>query len=79
MRENKPIDEMTREMLTSQGNLFTNGPVAYYFIDEKVEDLAETTSQVFLGVRMQCTRCHHHPNEVWGQDDYYGLAAFFSP
>jgi len=78
VREDKPIDEMTREMLTSQGNLFTNGPVAYYFIDEKVEDLAETTSQVFLGVRMQCARCHHHPNEVWGQDDYYGLAAFFS-
>lgn len=78
VRENKPLDQMTRELLTAQGNLFTNGPVAYYFIDEKVEELAETTSQVFLGVRMQCTRCHHHPNEVWSQDDYYGLAGFFS-
>lgn len=78
VRENKPLDKMTRELLTAQGNLFTNGPVAYYFIDEKVEELAETTSQVFLGVRMQCTRCHHHPNEVWSQDDYYGLAGFFS-
>jgi hypothetical protein len=78
VRENKPLDKMTQELLTSQGNLFTNGPVAYYFIDEKVEELAETTSQVFLGVRLQCTRCHHHPNEVWSQDDYYGLAAFFS-
>lgn len=78
VRDNKPIDEMTRELLTAQGNLFTNGPVGYYFVDEKVEDLAETTAQVFLGVRLQCTRCHHHPNEVWSQDDYYGLAAFFS-
>lgn len=78
VRENKPLDQFTRELLTAQGNLFTNGPVGYYFIDEKVEELAETTSQVFLGVRMQCTRCHHHPNEVWSQDDYYGLAAFFS-
>jgi len=78
VRENKPLDLMTRELLTAQGNLFTNGPVAFYFIDEKVEELAETTSQVFLGVRLQCTRCHHHPNEVWSQDDYYGLAAFFS-
>ncbi len=78
VRENKPLDKMTRELLTAQGNLFTNGPVAYFFIDEKVEELAETTSQVFLGVRMQCTRCHHHPNEVWSQDDYYGLASFFS-
>lgn len=78
VRDNKPLDAMTRELLTAQGNLFTNGPVAYYFIDEKTEDLAETTSQVFLGVRLQCTKCHHHPNEVWSQQDYYGLAAFFS-
>lgn len=78
VRENKPLDVMTRELLTAQGNLFMNGPVAYFFIDEKVEELAETTSQVFLGVRLQCTRCHHHPNEIWSQDDYYGLAAFFS-
>ncbi|MEI8383151.1 MAG: DUF1549 and DUF1553 domain-containing protein [Planctomycetota bacterium] len=78
VRENKPLDKLTRELLTAKGNLFTNGPVAYYFIDEKVEDLAETTSQVFLGVRLQCTKCHHHPNEVWSQQDYYGLAAYFS-
>ena len=39
---------------------------------------AESTAQVFLGVRLQCTRCHHHPMEVWSQDDYYGLAAFFT-
>ncbi len=78
VRDNKPLDVMTRELLTAQGNLFTNGPVGYFFIDEKVEDLAETTSQVFLGIRLQCTKCHHHPNEVWSQDDYYGLAAFFS-
>ena len=78
VRENMPLDQLTRELLTAQGNLFTQGPVGYYFIDEKVEDLAETTSQVFLGVRLQCTRCHHHPNEVWSQDDYYGLAAFFT-
>ncbi len=78
VRDNKPLDVMTRELLTAQGNLFTNGPVAYFFIDEKVEDLAETTSQVFLGVRLQCAKCHHHPNEVWTQQEYYGLAAFFS-
>lgn len=78
VRDNKPLDVLTRELLTAQGNLFTNGPVAYFFIDEKVEDLAETTSQVFLGVRLQCTKCHHHPNETWSQEDYYGLAAFFT-
>lgn len=78
VRTNKPWDVMARELITSQGNLNTNGPVAYYFIDEKLEDLTETTAQVFLGVRMQCTKCHHHPMEVWSQDDYYGLAAYFT-
>lgn len=78
IRENKPLDVMVRELLTAQGNLFANGPVAYFFIDQKPEELAETTAQLFLGVRLQCARCHHHPFEVWGQDDYYGLAAFFT-
>jgi hypothetical protein len=78
IRENKPLDQFTKEILTSQGNLYTSGPVAYYFVDSTPEELAETTAQVFLGVRMQCARCHHHPLEVWSQDDYYGLAAFFN-
>lgn len=78
LRDNKPLDLMTRELLTAQGNLYANGAVGYFFIDEKVEDLAETTAQIFLGVRMQCTRCHHHPQEVWSQDDYWSLAAFFT-
>lgn len=78
VRDNKPLDQWLKELLTSQGNLFTSGPVAFYFVDEKPEELAETTAQVFLGVRLQCTKCHHHPNEVWSQDDYYGLSAFFT-
>jgi hypothetical protein len=78
VRDNKPLTQWAQELLVSQGNLFTSGPVAYYFIDEKPEELAETTAQVFLGIRLQCTKCHHHPNEIWNQDDYYGLAAFFT-
>lgn len=78
VRESKPLDQLARELLTAKGNLFSSGPVAYFFVDEKPEDLAETTSQVFLGVRLQCTKCHHHPMEVWSQQDYYGLAAFFT-
>ncbi|QDU09672.1 DUF1549 and DUF1553 domain-containing protein [Gimesia aquarii] len=78
IRENRPLDEMARELIVAQGDLFSNGPVGFYFIDQKPEELAETTAQVFLGIRMQCARCHHHPLEVWGQEDYYGLAAFFT-
>jgi hypothetical protein len=78
VRENRPVDVMTRELLTAQGNVFTSGNTAPFFIDEKPEELAETVSQVFLGVRLQCARCHHHPFEVWSQEDHRGLAAFFT-
>ena len=41
---------------------------------QQMEDVA----QLFLGTRMQCAQCHHHPFEKWSQQDYYGFAAFFS-
>jgi Protein of unknown function (DUF1553)/Protein of unknown function (DUF1549) len=58
--------------------LYASGPVAFYFVNQTSEEMAEAAAQVFLGVRMQCARCHHHPFEVWSQDDYHGLAAFFA-
>lgn len=78
VRENRPVDRMARELITSKGSLFGNGATGFYYVDAKPEDLAETTAQVFLGIRLQCARCHHHPYEVWSQDDYYGLASFFT-
>lgn len=78
LRENRPVDAMVRELLVARGNLYQHGPVAFFFIDKGPEELAETTAQVFMGVRLQCAHCHHHPFEVWSQEDYYGLAAFFA-
>lgn len=78
LRANAPLDEMVRELIVARGNLYQSGAVAYYFVDKTPEELAETTAQLFLGVRLQCAKCHHHPFEVWTQDDYYGMAAFFT-
>jgi hypothetical protein len=78
LRDNKPIDVWVRELITAQGNTFTNGPANYFRVASNPNDLAETTSQVFLGLRMQCVKCHHHPFEKWAQSDYYRLAAFFA-
>lgn len=78
VRENRPADAIVRELLTARGNLYTSGPVAFYFVDQTPQDLAETTAQVFLGVRLQCARCHHHPFEKWSQENYFELAAFFA-
>jgi hypothetical protein len=38
----------------------------------------EDSAQLFLGMRLQCAQCHHHPYEKWSQQDYYRFAAFFS-
>ncbi|MDB5338134.1 MAG: Protein of unknown function (DUF1553)/Protein of unknown function [Planctomycetaceae bacterium] len=78
LRDNWPADKIVRALVTAKGNLYNEGPVAFYFVDRTPEDLAETTAQVFLGLRMQCAKCHHHPFDVFSQDDYYGLAAFFA-
>ena len=54
------------------------GPAAFYRVVAKPGEMASTLSQVFLGVRIACAECHHHPFDRWGQDDYYGMQAFFA-
>ncbi len=76
--ENKPYDQLVRDVLTASGSIDQNPPVAWYREVTDAEALVEDTAQLFLGVRIQCARCHHHPFEKWSQDDYYGMAAFFS-
>jgi hypothetical protein len=77
LRDNKPVDEMVREIVTAEGSTFTEGPANYYMVSRTPTDWSETTAQLFLGVRLQCAKCHHHPFEKWSQDDYYGMTAFF--
>src|SRR5690606_34442653 len=78
LRENKPVDQFVRQLITAQGSVFESGPANYYKIATRPDDLAEATAQLFLGVRMQCAKCHNHPFEVYTHGDYYGLAAFFT-
>ncbi len=75
---NTPMDEIVREIITSNGDTYANPPANYYRIAKDPTALAETTAQLFLGVRMQCAKCHNHPFERWSQDDYYGMAAWFA-
>lgn len=77
-RQNKPFDRFVRELVTGKGSIFSNGPANYFRINSNSSDLAESTSQIFLGIRLECAKCHHHPFEKYSQDDYYGFAAFFS-
>jgi len=75
---NKPYDQFVRELLAATGQVIGNPPVAWYKRVKEPKDQIEDVAQLFLGVRMQCAQCHHHPFEKWSQDDYYSLAAFFS-
>ena len=75
---NKPYDQFVRELLAATGTVVGNPPVAWYKRVKEPKQQLEDVAQLFLGVRMQCAQCHHHPFERWSQDDYYALSAFFS-
>ncbi len=76
-RANKPYDQFAREILLAEGSNHRDGPAVIYRDRREPSDLTTMFSQLFLGVRMECAKCHHHPNEKWSQDDFYQFAAFF--
>lgn len=78
LAENRPYDQFVAEIVTAQGEAGTNPPVVWFRQAKALEEQVDDTAQLFLGVRLQCARCHHHPFESWSQDDYYGFAAYFS-
>jgi Protein of unknown function (DUF1553)/Protein of unknown function (DUF1549) len=78
LRNNKPMDQFAAELITSRGNTFREGPANFYRLHKGSENVAEAVAGIFLGVRLECAKCHHHPFEKWTQDDYYGLAAYFA-
>ncbi|MEO2016123.1 MAG: DUF1549 and DUF1553 domain-containing protein [Fuerstiella sp.] len=75
---NKPFDQFVTELITARGRPDTNPAVSWYRAVSDPKDQMADIAQVFLGVRIQCAQCHHHPYEKWTQDDYHGFAAFFS-
>ncbi len=78
MQANTRYDEMARQLLAATGTIATNPAVAWYKRVKQPTQQLEDVAQLFLGVRMQCAQCHHHPFERWSQKDYYSFSAFFS-
>jgi hypothetical protein len=78
MAANIPEDEFARKILTAAGGNYSNPPAGFYRRLRNPELRAEEVSQLFMGVRIGCAKCHNHPGENWTQDDYYALAAFFA-
>jgi len=77
-RQNWPYDRFVRELITAQGSTWRNGAVTVFRDRRSPDEITTLVSQLFLGTRMECAKCHHHPFEVWGQEDFYSLAAYFS-
>jgi hypothetical protein len=78
LRANKPYNLIVRDLLSATGDVAENPPVAWYRQVKEPQQEVEDIAQLFLGMRMQCAQCHHHPFEKWSQNDYYSFSAFFT-
>lgn len=76
---NMPLDRLAREVVIAEGPLDEVGPANFYKVVTKPGEAASQLTQVFMGMRIACAECHHHPFDRWSQADYYGMQAFFTP
>ncbi|HAL14482.1 MAG TPA: S-layer protein [Planctomycetaceae bacterium] len=76
--QNKPYDQFVTEILTATGSQAVNPPTVWYRSVRTPSNYVESVAQAFLGVRIQCAQCHHHPADRWSQADYFGFAANFA-
>jgi hypothetical protein len=77
-RRNLPYDQFVREVVTAQGSTFRDGAATIFRDRRDPEEIAPMVSQLFLGIRLECAKCHHHPFESWGQEQFYEFAAYFA-
>jgi len=75
---NTPWDVFTRQLLTATGSTLDNGASNYYVLHKDPFDRAETTTVAFLGMSINCARCHNHPLEKWSNNQYYAFANLFA-
>ena len=76
--DGKPLNEFAREIIAARGSTYAHPAANFYRALRDPQARAEAAGQVFLGIRLQCARCHNHPFDQWTQNDYHSLAAFFA-
>ena len=77
-RRNLPYDQFVRAIVTARGSTFEQGPATIFRDRRQPEEIAPMISQLFLGIRLECAKCHHHPFESWDQAQFYEFAAYFA-
>ncbi len=75
---NTPWDEFARQIVTATGSTLENGAANFFVLHQDPPDVAETVSVAFLGMSINCAKCHNHPLEKWTNDQYYGMANLFA-
>lgn len=78
VKKNTPWNQMVRELITAQGSSVENGATNFYALHQDPESMTENVSQAFLGLSIECAKCHNHPLEKWTNNQYYAMANFFS-
>ena len=76
--ENWPYDRLVGAIIAGKGDALSNPAVEWYRNVGSLSERTDDVAQVFLGTRIGCARCHHHPSERWGMEDHAGLASFFA-
>ncbi|HEY2148621.1 MAG TPA: DUF1553 domain-containing protein, partial [Pirellulales bacterium] len=76
--QNTPWDQFARQIVTASGSPLENGAANFFALHKDPMEMAETTSQAFLGMSVACAHCHNHPLEKWTNDQYYGFANLFA-
>lgn len=77
--DNVSYDRIVSQLVLASGNSNQTGPALYYSaLQLKPEELASSTSRVFLGTQINCAQCHDHPFDHWKRSDFWGYAAFFA-
>jgi len=77
--KNVPYNVWAEAILRAEGNTVEQGaPMFFVQYKNAPEDATQAITQKFLGVQLQCARCHDHPFDEWSQLDFYGMAAFLA-
>jgi hypothetical protein len=76
--DNKPLNEFARELISARGSTYSDPPANFYRALRDPQTRSEAVAEVFLGIRLQCAKCHNHPFDRWTQNDYHAMAALFS-
>ena len=77
-RRNDTYDTFVHGLITARGSTFRNGATTIFRDRRSPDEITTMVSQLFLGIRLECAKCHKHPFEIWRQQDFYSFAAYFA-